>query len=65
MRAITHDVNGSAVIVRPRQYLTSTGQELIDDRHLVYSGKSLMQYIVYRLRREVFMMDHVFMMDGS
>ena len=38
-------------------YLTIAGQDLIDDRHLVYSGKSLMQYIVYRLRREVFMME--------
>ena len=50
MRAITHDSSGSAIIVRPRQYLTITGQDLIDDRHLVYSGKSLMQHIVYRLR---------------
>ena len=41
-----------------REYLTITGQDLIDDRHLVYSGKSLMQYIVYRLRRKVFMMEN-------
>ena len=58
MRAITHNVSGQAIIVRPRQYLTITGQDLIDDRHLVYSGKSLMQYIAYRLRREVFMMEN-------
>ena len=58
MQAITHDSSGSAVIVRPRQYLTITGQDLLDDQHLVYSGKSLMRYIVYRLRREVFMMEN-------
>ena len=51
------ELTGSSVIVRQRQCLTITGQDLIDDRHLVYSGKSLMQYIVYRLRREVFMME--------
>ena len=49
---------GSGLIMRQREYLTITGQDLIDDRHLVYSGKSLMQYIVYRLRREVFMMEN-------
>ena len=58
MRAITHDSFGNAVIVRPHQYLTIEGQDLIDDRHLVYSGKSLMQYIMYRLRRKVFMMEN-------
>ena len=58
MRAITHNSSGHAVIVRPRQSLTIKGQDLIDDRHLVYSGKSLMQYIMYRLRREVFMMEN-------
>ena len=58
MRAITHDSFGNAVIVRPRESLTIKGQDLIDDRHLVYSGKSLMQYIMYRLRREVFMMEN-------
>ena len=58
MRAITHDSSGSAIIVRPHQYLTITGQDLIDDRHLVYSDKSFMRYIVYRLRREVFMMEN-------
>ena len=57
MRAITHDSNGQAVIVRPRQSLTIKGQDLIDDRHLVYSGKSLMQYIVYRLKRELTLME--------
>ena len=51
------ELTGSSIVVRQRQYLTITGQDLIDDRHLVYGGKSLMQYIVYRLRREVFMME--------
>ena len=58
MRAITHNVSDQAVIVQPRQYLTITGQDLIDDRHLMYSDKSFMRYIVYRLRREVFMMEN-------
>ena len=58
MRAITLDSFGNAVIVRPRQYLTIKGQDLIDDPHLVYSGKSLMQYIVYRLKRRLTMMEN-------
>ena len=41
-----------------REYLTITGQDLLDDGHLVYSGKSLMQYIVYRLKRHVFLMEN-------
>ena len=57
MRAITHDSNGQAVIVHPRQYLTITGQDLINDRRLVYSGKSLMQYIVYRLKRKLTLLE--------
>ena len=54
MRAVTKDSFGNSVIVRPRQDLTITGQDLIDDRHLVYSGKSLARYIMYRLRRRMF-----------
>ena len=57
MRAITEDSVGSAVIVRPRQYLTIKGKDLIDDRFLVYSGKSLMQYIMYRLKRKLTLLE--------
>ena len=54
------ELTWSSIVVRQPQYLTITGQDLLDDRHLVYTGKShmFMQYIVYRLRREVFMMEN-------
>ena len=51
-------LTGSNLIMYQREYLTITGQDLIDDRHLVYSGKSLMRYVAYRLRRKVFMMEN-------
>ena len=58
MRAITHDSSGSAVIVRPREYLTIKGQDLIGDRFLVYNGKSLMRYIVYRFKGKLTMVEY-------
>ena len=58
MRTLTKDWEGSTVIVRPRQELSIRGQDLIDDRFLVFSGKSLMQYIVYRLRRKLTVMQN-------
>ena len=51
MRILT----GSNLIMYQRQYLTITGQDLLNDRHLIYSGKSLMRYIVYRLRRHLYL----------
>ena len=58
MRAITYDSSGSAVIARPREYLTIKGQDLIGDRFLVYNGKSLMRYIVYRFKRKLTMVEN-------
>ena len=54
MRILT----GSNLIMYQREYLTVTGKDLFDDRHLIYSGKSLMRYIVYRLKRHVFLMEN-------
>ena len=53
MRGITGSSSGGNVIVRLRMKLEIKGQDLIDDRLKVTSGKSLMQYIVYRLKRKL------------
>ena len=50
MRGLTSDVNGSSVVVRLRMELEIKGQDLLDDRPKVTSGKSLLQYLVYRFK---------------
>ena len=57
MRGYTKDVSGSTVVVRVRFELEIKGQDLIDDAFKVTSGKSLMQYIVYRLKRKLTLLE--------
>ena len=40
-----------------RELLEIKGQDLIDDRHKIRGGKSLMEYIVYRLNRQLTLVD--------
>ena len=57
MRGLTSDVNGSSVVVRVRVELEIKGQDLIDDRLKVTSGKSLMQYIVYQFNHKLTLLE--------